>query len=73
MQGLAFLTDAQDADGTWCEPEPTGTGLWPHGAVRYDLYPICYPLRALSQWAVAVEPYTADEAAPQLRVVCGAT
>ena len=46
----------QNDDGTWDEPEFTGTGFPRVFYLRYHYYPIYFPLLALSQWAVAVNP-----------------
>ena len=40
-------------DGTWDEPEFTGTGFPRVFYLRYHYYPIYFPLLALSQWAAA--------------------
>ncbi len=49
-------------DGTWDEPEFTGTGFPRVFYLRYHYYPIYFPLLALSQWAVMAggEPAEAD-------------
>ncbi len=46
----------QNDDGTWDEPEFTGTGFPRVFYLRYHYYPIYFPLLALSQWAVTVKP-----------------
>ena len=48
------LLDHQRPDGTWDEPEFNGTGFPQVFYLRYHLYPIYFPLMALSRWAVAI-------------------
>ena len=57
----------QNDDGTWDEPEFTGTGFPRVFYLRYHYYPIYFPLLALSHWAVAVNPVNA--ASDQLSAV----
>jgi len=52
-RGVRFLLDEQQADGTWEESEFTGTGFPQVFYLRYHMYPIYFPLLALSQYAVA--------------------
>ena len=51
VRGVRYLTAAQQPDGTWEEPEYTGTGFPRVFYLRYHYYPIYFPLLALSQWA----------------------
>ena len=53
-RGVDHLAGAQRADGTWDEPEFTGTGFPQVFYLRYHYYPIYFPLLALSQWAKAI-------------------
>ena len=46
----------QQENGTWDEPEFTGTGFPRVFYLRYHYYPIYFPLLALSQWAMTVNP-----------------
>ena len=55
-RGVRYLLLMQNDDGTWDEPEFTGTGFPRVFYLRYHYYPIYFPLLALSQWAVAVKP-----------------
>jgi squalene-hopene/tetraprenyl-beta-curcumene cyclase len=48
-RGVQFLIDTQRADGGWDEPEFTGTGFPQVFYLRYHMYPIYFPLLALSQ------------------------
>ncbi len=54
VRGVRYLAFAQREDGTWDEPECTGTGFPRVFYLRYHYYPIYFPLMALSQWAVKV-------------------
>jgi squalene-hopene/tetraprenyl-beta-curcumene cyclase len=51
-RGIRYLVIAQQEDGTWDEPEFTGTGFPCVFYLRYHYYPIYFPLLALAQWAV---------------------
>ena len=55
-RGVRHLLRTQNDDGTWDEPEFTGTGFPRVFYLRYHYYPIYFPLLALSQWAVTVNP-----------------
>jgi squalene-hopene/tetraprenyl-beta-curcumene cyclase len=52
-RGIAWLLDHQDADGTWHEEEFTGTGFPRVFYLRYHMYPIYFPLIALSKYATS--------------------
>jgi squalene-hopene/tetraprenyl-beta-curcumene cyclase len=49
--GVQFLLDTQNDDGTWDEPEFTGTGFPKVFYLRYHLYRIYFPLMALARVA----------------------
>ncbi len=70
-RGVQFLVDRQQDDGTWDEPEFTGTGFPQVFYLRYHYYPMYFPLMALSRWAVSAAASQADAVAPApaLRVV----
>jgi squalene-hopene/tetraprenyl-beta-curcumene cyclase len=70
-RAVGFLVHTQKDDGTWDEPQFTGTGFPQVFYLRYHYYPIYFPLLALAQWAVKVDPLLAEDAAPSLRLVCG--
>ena len=53
-RGIDYLLVNQNDDGTWDEPQFTGTGFPQVFYLRYHYYPIYFPLLALSQWAAAV-------------------
>ena len=48
--GAAWLVEHQEFDGSWDEPEFTGTGFPKVFYLRYHFYPIYFPLMALSRW-----------------------
>ncbi len=50
-RGIRYLLTRQLDDGTWDEPEFTGTGFPRVFYLRYHLYRIYFPLLALSRWA----------------------
>ena len=70
-RGVQFLVDRQQDNGTWDEPEFTGTGFPQVFYLRYHYYPMYFPLMALSRWAVSATASQADAVAPApaLRVV----
>jgi squalene-hopene/tetraprenyl-beta-curcumene cyclase len=49
--GVQFLLDTQNEDGSWDEPEFTGTGFPRVFYLRYHLYRIYFPLMALGRIA----------------------
>ncbi len=49
-RGMRWLIDTQLEDGTWDEPEFTGTGFPRVFYLRYHLYRIYFPLMALARW-----------------------
>lgn len=64
-RGVRYLIDNQQPDGTWHEPEFTGTGFPRVFYLRYHYYPIYFPLIALSRWAVsATSPVVINAAHP---------
>lgn len=65
-RAVNFLLERQRDDGTWHEPEFTGTGFPQVFYLRYHYYPIYFPLLALSDW------FTAACAEPELDLVCRA-
>jgi squalene-hopene/tetraprenyl-beta-curcumene cyclase len=50
-RGVAYLLHAQRADGSWDEPEFTGTGFPGHFYLNYHLYRLHFPLTALGRYA----------------------
>ncbi len=49
-RALDFLLTRQNADGSWTEPETTGTGFPKVFYLRYDMYRNNWPLLALATW-----------------------
>jgi squalene-hopene/tetraprenyl-beta-curcumene cyclase len=50
-RGVDWLIDAQRADGTWDEPQYTGTGFPSDFYINYHLYRLVFPLMALGRCA----------------------
>jgi len=50
-RGLRFLLSSQNNDGSWTEPEITGTGFPGVFYLKYDLYRQNFPLLALATYA----------------------
>jgi squalene-hopene/tetraprenyl-beta-curcumene cyclase len=65
-RGIRYLLHTQCEDGTWYEPEFTGTGFPRVFYLRYHYYPMYFPLMALSRWAMRASPSLPAE---RLRVV----
>ncbi len=53
-RGAGFLLSAQRADGTWDEPQFTGTGFPVHFYLNYHQYRLHFPLAALGRCAAFV-------------------
>ena len=49
-QGLQYLLDTQNADGSWTEEEITGTGFPKVFYLKYDMYRNNFPLLALATY-----------------------
>ena len=50
-RGLRFLLSSQQSDGSWTEPQITGTGFPGVFYLKYDLYRQNFPLLALATYA----------------------
>jgi squalene-hopene/tetraprenyl-beta-curcumene cyclase len=48
-RGLAWLVSSQRADGTWDEPQYTGTGFPSDYYINYHLYRLTFPIMALGR------------------------
>ena len=53
-RGVRYLLDRQRPDGTWDEPEFTGTGFSTDFMINYHLYRHYFPLMALGRYAKAL-------------------
>jgi squalene-hopene/tetraprenyl-beta-curcumene cyclase len=63
-RGVRYLALMQNEDGSWDEPEFTGTGFPKVFYLKYHYYPIYFPLMALANWARQVNPVLADDVLP---------
>jgi squalene-hopene/tetraprenyl-beta-curcumene cyclase len=70
-RAVRFLTHTQNEDGTWDEPEFTGTGFPRVFYLRYHYYRIYFPLLALARWAVNVQPLLSRDLETTLRLRTG--
>jgi squalene-hopene/tetraprenyl-beta-curcumene cyclase len=48
-RGVSWLVDTQRADGTWDEPQYTGTGFPSDFYINYHLYRLLFPIMALGR------------------------
>ncbi len=53
-RGIAYLISRQRDDGSWIEPEFTGTGFPRVFYLRYHMYPIYFPIMALGRYQLAL-------------------
>ena len=53
-RGVDFLVRTQRADGSWDEPQFTGTGFPGDFSINYHLYRLVFPLSALGRYAEAI-------------------
>ena len=60
VNGVRFLVERQTPNGTWIEHQFTGTGFPQVFYLRYHMYPIYFPLLALSRWRRAVTARESD-------------
>ena len=51
QRGVAWLVETQRADGTWDEPQFTGTGFPGDFYINYHLYRLVFPVTALGRYA----------------------
>jgi squalene-hopene/tetraprenyl-beta-curcumene cyclase len=63
VRAIRWLIAEQREDGVWEETEFTGTGFPRVFYLRYHMYPIYFPLMALSQWAKSMGAYAVEELA----------
>jgi squalene-hopene/tetraprenyl-beta-curcumene cyclase len=55
-RGVAWLAATQRPDGTWDEPQFTGTGFPGDFYINYHLYRLVFPVSALGRYLNAVQP-----------------
>jgi squalene-hopene/tetraprenyl-beta-curcumene cyclase len=55
-RGIRWLAQTQRADGSWDEPQYTGTGFPGDFYINYHLYRLAFPLSALGRYATAHTP-----------------
>ena len=58
--GIEYLIHTQNHDGSWNEPEWTGTGFPRHFYLRYDYYRLYWPLMALGRYARTALPQSTE-------------
>ena len=49
-RGVSWLVDTQRADGSWDEPQHTGTGFPSDFYINYHLYRLLFPIMALGRY-----------------------
>jgi len=49
-RGVRWLAETQRADGTWDEPQFTGTGFPGDFYINYHLYRLVFPVSALGRY-----------------------
>ena len=67
--GVRYLIEHQNSDGSWSETEFTGTGFPKVFYLRYHYYRIYFPMLALSKWAMSSAAAWTEIPAPKLGVV----
>jgi squalene-hopene/tetraprenyl-beta-curcumene cyclase len=55
-RGIGWLAQTQRADGSWDEPQYTGTGFPGDFYINYHLYRLAFPLSALGRYVTAHTP-----------------
>jgi squalene-hopene/tetraprenyl-beta-curcumene cyclase len=54
-RGIGYLTRMQNPDGSWTEPETTGTGFPKVFYLKYDIYRNAWPLLALATYKKLIQ------------------
>jgi squalene cyclase len=65
-RGIRFLLDRQRNDGTWFEPEFTGTGFPLVFYLKYHYYSVYFPLMALSLYAAKTKAANTETAETEM-------
>jgi squalene-hopene/tetraprenyl-beta-curcumene cyclase len=60
-RGVRWLAETQRADGTWDEPQYTGTGFPGDFYINYHLYRLVFPISALGRYLEADRVRTSAE------------
>ena len=60
QRGVQWLIDQQTADGSWDEPQFTGTGFPGDFYINYHLYRLIFPVTALGRYVRALDDGRAD-------------
>jgi squalene-hopene/tetraprenyl-beta-curcumene cyclase len=65
-RGIDYLLATQKADGTWDEPQFTGTGFPKYFMIKYHIYRNCFPLTALGTYRrrIGEQPARPGDARP---------
>ena len=69
LRGVRYLLEHQSADGSWKEAAFTGTGFPRVFYLRYHMYPLYFPLLALSRFVRLNAGRLAELDLPELRVI----
>ncbi len=54
QRGIDYLVRTQNADGSWDEPQFTGTGFPRVFYLRYHLYRVYFPLMAMARYDTCI-------------------
>ncbi|HTW42526.1 MAG TPA: squalene--hopene cyclase [Solirubrobacteraceae bacterium] len=71
-RGVAWLVSTQRADGTWDEPQYTGTGFPSDYYINYHLYRLTFPIMALGRCLAMSDAENGDGDAVAARIVVDA-
>jgi len=66
-RGVEWLVATQRADGTWDEPQYTGTGFPSDYYINYHLYRLTFPIMALGRCLADAAEAEADDGASEVR------
>lgn len=64
QRGIDYLVRTQNPDGSWDEPQFTGTGFPLVFYLRYHLYRVYFPLMAIARYEAAAGRRARDDAPP---------